>query len=900
MSRDPLFLKRNEHVCIDWPALLARYRHELLDSVVPFWMRHAVDREHGGLLTCISDEGQILSTDKYMWSQLRAIWTFSALYNRIEPRDEWLDVAWRTYEFARRYGRDEQGRWVFATTREGDVVQGANSIYADGFAIYGLTELARATGDRGVVALARDTYDSVQRRLARPGSYGTAPFDVPEGGKAHAISMIFSLVFHELGHMLDDPEIVKAGLGYARQVMDVFLRPEHRLLFEFTALDGSLIDTPQGRSIVPGHAIESMWFMIQIFRQAGDVARVRQAIEAIRWHLEFGWDEEQDGLYHARDAEGGEAWWRFADAKLWWPQTEALYALLLAYEETGAQWCLDWYWRVHDYAFAHYPVREHGEWTQKLDRYGRKMTETVALPVKDPFHLPRALILGIEAVERMARAPVAQPSGLRNPEDYGTGWPQARMPNLLLLITDQQQAGTVEAGSACQTPNMDLLAAGGTQFTRCYATNPICSPSRASLFTGLYPHSHGMVDVPHAVEPYRSELKECAPFWPRALRAAGYRTGYFGKWHVERSERLERFGFDENEVARYNQLLGLVERDAAGMAQRRVVRQKGYRDFLVAGVVDEAPESTPECRIYSDGIAFVERAAQEMGRPWALVLSTEAPHDPYVALKTYFERYDPATLPRPPSFDDDLAGRPAIYRRIRSVWRDLDWDDFALATACYYANVSLIDDQVGRLLEALEATGQAENTLVVFTADHGDYMGAHGLLLKGIPAFDEAYRVPLIVRGPGVPAGRKVGDVVSMLGLAPALVALTTGIEFPCQAPSLLPLLQPEPGEWWPEAYAEMQGQRFAYQQRVLWQEKWKYVFNTFDDDELYDLEADPHEVHNLAGEPAHRTILERMAARMWEIIRETGDQNMLGAQYGMFRWAPVGPEGNETNEHDG
>lgn len=391
----------NEHVCRSFPRLRALYRTELLERVVPFWLEHAVDRQYGGLLTCVSDQGQVLSTDKYLWSQLRAIWTFSALYNRLEPRDEWLDVAWRTYEFVRQHGRDQEGRWVFAVTREGEVLQGAASIYADGFAIYGLTELARATGDRAVVDLALDTYENVQRRLARPGSYGTAPFEVPMGGKAHAVSMIFSLVFDELGHYLSDEAIVQSGRYQASQVMDLFLRPEHRLLFEFVGPGNTLLDTPQGRSVVPGHAIESMWFMMHIYRRAGETARVRQAVEAIRWHVEFGWDEEYGGIYHARDAGGGEAWWRFAEAKLWWPHTEALYALLLAHEETGAPWCLDWYERVHDYAFGHYPVPGHGEWTQKLDRFGKKMAETVALPVKDPFHLPRALILGIEALERV-------------------------------------------------------------------------------------------------------------------------------------------------------------------------------------------------------------------------------------------------------------------------------------------------------------------------------------------------------------------------------------------------------------------------------------------------------------------------------------------------------------------
>jgi N-acylglucosamine 2-epimerase len=382
--------------------LLAIYRAELLERVVPFWLEHAIDWQYGGLLTCISDEGQILSRDKYMWSQLRAIWTFSALYNKIEPRQEWLDVARHIFEFVKKYGRDDQGRWVFAVNKNGEILEGATSIYADGFAIYGLTELARAVGEQDVIDLASETYENVQSRLADPGSYQTAPFVIPDNGKAHAISMIFSLVFNELGHYLGDETMIEAGLFHATEVMDAFRRPDRELLYEFVHLDNSLIDTPQGRSIVPGHAIESMWFMIHIFQRAGNERRIRQAIDTIKWHVQFGWDDEYGGLVHARDAEGGPPWWRFAEAKLWWPHTETLYALLLAYQISRELWCLDWFERIHNYAFSHYPVPEFGEWTQKLDRHGNKLADTVALPVKDPFHLPRALIYCIEVLQRLA------------------------------------------------------------------------------------------------------------------------------------------------------------------------------------------------------------------------------------------------------------------------------------------------------------------------------------------------------------------------------------------------------------------------------------------------------------------------------------------------------------------
>jgi len=204
-----------------------------------------------------------------------------------------------------------------------------------------------------------------------------------------------------LGHYLGDQSMIEASLYHAGEVMDVYLRPDRKLLYEFVRQDNILIDTPQGRSVVPGHAIESMWFMIHIYQRAAEEARLRQAVESIKWHLEFGWDGEYGGIFHACDAQGGTPWWRYADAKLWWPHTEALYATLLAYEISREAWCLDWFERVHDYAFGHYPVPRYGEWTQKLDRRGDKFVDTVALPVKDPFHLPRALIYCIQVLGRL-------------------------------------------------------------------------------------------------------------------------------------------------------------------------------------------------------------------------------------------------------------------------------------------------------------------------------------------------------------------------------------------------------------------------------------------------------------------------------------------------------------------
>jgi N-acylglucosamine 2-epimerase len=388
---------------ISFAALRDQYRSLLLDNVVPYWAPH-MDWEHGGILNCIRDDGALVSDDKYMWSQLRALWVYSKLYNVIERRQDWLDIAANIYRFVAAHGRDAQGNWVYHVTRDGRVVEGANSIYADGFAIYALAEYYRATGDLEARSMGLQTCERALAKLAAPGSYQTAPYVLPEGMKCHGVSMIFSLVFWEFGRAIGDPSLVEQGYKHTLQVMDSFRRPELQALLEYITLDDRVVDSPVGRCIVPGHAIECMWFQMHILQQRGAAAdHVAQAIECIRWHLERGWDPEYGGILLGIDLKGvTPPYWENAEVKAWWPHTEALYALLLAYEQCREPWCLDWYWRVHQWTFEHYPDREHGEWYQRLDRNGEVLNRYIALPVKDPFHLPRAVIYLILLLERLA------------------------------------------------------------------------------------------------------------------------------------------------------------------------------------------------------------------------------------------------------------------------------------------------------------------------------------------------------------------------------------------------------------------------------------------------------------------------------------------------------------------
>ncbi len=379
------------------------YRKTLLEDVVPFWERYTVDPDDGAINNCVDDYGNVLSYDRYLWSQGRALWTFSALYNRVEPRQSWLDIARRVAQYLYSHGRDDSGRWVYRLSKDGEVLDGPISIYVDGFVLNGMGEYYLATGDTRAADIARETWKSVSERLANPGSYSIAPYELPPGAQTLGIPMIFSFFFWNLGQALRTEEIKQGGLRLAEWLLPTFYSRKHDAVMEFRSIYGGPLALPQGRVVIPGHVIEAMWFLISIF-EAADSSRYHQAIaeccRLIRRHIELGWDDDYGGIRLAIDIEGQTpVAWQKADCKPWWVHTEALVATLYAYFYTSDEWFLDWHHRIKDYAFSKYPVPT-GEWRQWLDRYGSP-SSSAALPVKDPFHLPRALIYSVGILERL-------------------------------------------------------------------------------------------------------------------------------------------------------------------------------------------------------------------------------------------------------------------------------------------------------------------------------------------------------------------------------------------------------------------------------------------------------------------------------------------------------------------
>ena len=321
-------------------------------------------------------------------------------------------------------------------------------------------------------------------------------------------------------------------------------------------------------------------------------------------------------------------------------------------------------------------------------------------------------------------------------------------PNVLLILFDQAAAAPFVSGSPYQTPHLDALAARGARFRRCYTPNAICSPARASLMTGLYPSTHGIWDCTHTQRPEWVSLPTGRfPFFSQHLAAAGYRNGYFGKWHVEQTNRLEDFGWHEYDLS--CQGVGANAMPGAELVQRTL----GYRDFLISGVTsDEDAQTHPA---FDRGIDFIRRHSTADG-PFCCVVSTIEPHDPYLAPQRFYRQYDFAEIPLSPTLHDPASDKPEVVRRMQSVWRDLSDEDWRTISACYWATISFLDSEVGRILDALAETGQADNTIILVTSDHGDMMGGHGLLTKGVGTpYEEVHNVPLILHAPGVTAGRK-------------------------------------------------------------------------------------------------------------------------------------------------
>ncbi|KIL40559.1 hypothetical protein SD70_12450 [Gordoniibacillus kamchatkensis] len=446
-------------------------------------------------------------------------------------------------------------------------------------------------------------------------------------------------------------------------------------------------------------------------------------------------------------------------------------------------------------------------------------------------------------------------------------------PNILLIMADQLRYDCVGYSKTApvSTPYIDALAAEGAWFTKAYSHIPVCGPARQSLVCGQRPETFGGL-WNYNIALKVGSLEPGAYSWARALQEAGYRNGYVGKWDVHPRCNPTMYGYDE-----------YVDSDA--LYREWVKEQYPNLAYTAAyfGETDPLPLEHTRTHRTSELAGAVLRKLAGDGRPWHLRVNFQEPHLPCRPAAPFADRYQPDDVPVWGSFADTFEGKPYIQRQQLLNWnvQDYTWRDWAPIVARYYAIISQLDDAVGALLRQLDATGQRDDTLVIFTSDHGDLCGGHRMMDKHYVMYEDVVKVPLAVRWPGVvPAGSGSDEFVyNLLDLPPTLLQ-ASGAAVPdperhrLHGESLMPLLLgQEPPAWRDEIVATYNGQQFGlYTQRMIRTRKWKYVWNTTDVDELYDMQSDPHELLNVIGHPEHRLAVRELRRKLYETLLQDGD----------------------------
>lgn len=377
---------------MDLKELEQLYADELLNNVVPFWLQKSQDKEYGGYFSCLDREGNVYDTDKFIWLQGRQVWMFSLLYNKVEQRPEWLECAVQGGEFLKKYGHDGKLNWYFALDRKGNPLVQPYNIFSYTFATMAFAQLGLATGNSEYADIAKKTFDIILSKKDNPKGRWNKAFPGTRNLKGFSLPMILCNLSLQIEHLLEEDFLQQTIEHCIQEVMEVFLRPElGGIIVENVNTDGSLSDTFQGRLVNPGHAIEAMWFIMDIGVRLNRKDLVKKAVQTTLTMLEYGWDKQYGGIFYFVDRKGyppQELEW---DQKLWWVHVEALISLLKGYQLTGSEECLQWFEKLHSYTWDHFKDPQHPEWWGYLNRQGEVLLDLKGGKWKGCFHVPRGL-----------------------------------------------------------------------------------------------------------------------------------------------------------------------------------------------------------------------------------------------------------------------------------------------------------------------------------------------------------------------------------------------------------------------------------------------------------------------------------------------------------------------------
>jgi len=383
--------------------LILIHRDGLLKDTMPFWMKHTIDREYGGFLNYMDQDGAILNTDKPVWVLGRFIWLIALLYNTVERRQEWLDTANHGIEFLEKYCFDTDGRMFFEVTRNGQPIRKRRYLYTETFGVIAFAEYSLAAKDKERLEKAKNLYRLLIRYYQNPGLLPPKFYRQTRQTKSHAMPMILLATTQQIRKTGNDPlyeEIINNSL---KEIFEDFAHYDEKALLETVGPNGERLDSPKGRCINPGHAIETSWFIMEEGRHRKDKNLIEKGCTILDWSLGWGWDKKYGGLLSFVDVEGKPPARIEHDMKLWWPHTEALYASLLAHYLTGEKKYEEWYERIHEWAYSRFPDRKNGEWFKYLHRDGTISSTVKGDSFAGPFHLPRMQLYCWKLLEEMKK-----------------------------------------------------------------------------------------------------------------------------------------------------------------------------------------------------------------------------------------------------------------------------------------------------------------------------------------------------------------------------------------------------------------------------------------------------------------------------------------------------------------
>jgi N-acylglucosamine 2-epimerase len=389
-------------------SYLSSYRSALLDDVMPFWLKHSLDKECGGYLTSLNRDGSVIDTDKSIWFQGRGAWMYSTLYQTVERRPEWLDAAASGIAFLNQYASDATGKMYFTVTRDGQPLRMRRYVFSESFAAIANAAYAKAANNSRAAGDAIRHFDAYLKYSSEPGhippktSLDTRPM---AGIGAHMIGINTA---QELRANLGD--VMVRGKTCTQWIDDSiaiierdFMKPELGALMEVVGPNGQVLDHFDGRTLNPGHAIEAAWFIMHEGKLRGDRRLISVGLTILDWMWKRGWDEEFGGIFYFRDIRHLPVQEYWHDMKFWWPHCEAMIATLLAWSLTGNEKYAIWHKLLHDWSFKHFSDPQHGEWYGYLHRDGKISVPLKGNMWKGPFHLPRALLYCWKLLEQQTK-----------------------------------------------------------------------------------------------------------------------------------------------------------------------------------------------------------------------------------------------------------------------------------------------------------------------------------------------------------------------------------------------------------------------------------------------------------------------------------------------------------------